>query len=505
MQDDQTKERVATGIRPLDERLGGLQPGGVYLLMGAPGPAKLVGVLQFLHTGLAAGERGLLLTSGDAEGILAVARAWGFDLAPAWRAGRLTILGFRDDFELRALRSVEPDAVLAELGRLAEGEYQRIAVDPGSMFLGTGVQSLLGRAFLGWARNHTATVCATLSSEGGVAELPGSGDWILQAVTGRILIEPRAPGLFQVSVDSALPVSGRGDEAVTVQLRPGRGLVVPDHFPNRRREDRTELDGHRLLLAVLDDEVPADLAGWARTAFHTDVVLGSLDAVARVEGETPYGGVVVFGGRERVGEAIQTCRALRPLTQAALVFAADDGVRSSDRIHLLEAGADDCLTGGLDFRELGVRLRQAMATTSRPQARPGRDTSSTDDPASPRGGVVDREAFGAELARRRTRADDGVFCLVSVPAGPLAVSRLEERLAREIRDEDGDLVSRETHRCLILLQGARDGQARSFLTRLRARLRDELGGAEIETVWACHPAHPDEVDALLEGRVGAGT
>jgi KaiC/GvpD/RAD55 family RecA-like ATPase len=109
---DTAVDLIPTGIGPLDERVGGLQPGGSYLIVGTPGPAKMVAAFQFLHTGLANGEPALLLSNADEEGALGVARAWGFDLETYWRDGSLSLLGFKDDFELRAIRSVEPEEVL---------------------------------------------------------------------------------------------------------------------------------------------------------------------------------------------------------------------------------------------------------------------------------------------------------------------------------------------------------------------------------------------------------
>jgi hypothetical protein len=163
---------VRSGIAPLDERLGGFIAGGSYLIVGSPGPAKSVAALHFLHAGAAMGERTLLLTASTPDEVLDGARAWGLELQPGWIEGALRILGFKDDFELRAVRSLEPDEVIAELDQLVGPEPVRIAIDPGSLFLGAGARSLLGSAFLAWARRHPATVCTTFSVDGDRAGLP---------------------------------------------------------------------------------------------------------------------------------------------------------------------------------------------------------------------------------------------------------------------------------------------------------------------------------------------
>ncbi|MGD2068517.1 MAG: ATPase domain-containing protein [Gemmatimonadota bacterium] len=501
MRDPETRETVSTGIAPVDERAGGLEAGGVYLLTGAPGPARLVAAVQFIEAGLRQGERCLLLASGDLRSTLDLARAWGFDLEPAWREGSLTLLGFQDDFEMRALRSVEPSRVLYELERLAGECPSRIAVHPGGLFLGRDTRNLLGRSFLAWAREQPATVCVTLPGE----EPDGAGssaDWIFQEVTGRLVFSRRGPRLFQIAMERNAPLDGRIAEAITVELRPEQGLVVPEEFPQRRREDRPGLDDERILVVVLDDEIPADLAAWARGSFTADIVRGPLEAVARMNGRSRHGGVVLYGGRATIGEVTRAVRAIRPLTRAALLFASDDAVRSSDRIRLLESGADDCLTGGLNFQELGVRLRQAMATTRRgtPEAR-GRDESRA--PATV-GGPVDRQTLAWEARRRAAEPDEAVFAVVALPARFLSVARLEEFLAAEIRDQEGDLVARDTDGCLLLLQGARPGQVEAFLDRVRTRLGSDLPEGRAGVSWACSPSDRAGVRAILEERMGVG-
>lgn len=500
MQDPETRETVSTGIAPVDERAGGLEAGGVYLLTGTPGPARLVAAVQFIEAGLRQGERCLLLASGDLRSTLDLARAWGFDLEPAWRDGSLTLLGFQGDFEMRALRSVEPAAVLSELERLAGDAPSRIAVHPGSLFLGRDTRNLLGRSFLTWAREQPATVCVTLpGDESGAAASP-SADWVSQEVTGRLVFSRRGPRLFQIVLERNTPLDGRAPEAITVELRPEQGLVVPDEFPRRRREDRPGLDEERILVVVLDDEIPADLAAWARGSFTADIVRGPLEAVARMNGKSRHGGVVLYGGRATIGEVTRAVRAIRPLTRAALLFASDDAVRSSDRIRLLESGADDCLTGGLNLQELGVRLRQAMASPRRSTPKESRG----DEPRAPAtvGGPVDRQTLAWEARRRAAEPDEAVFAVVTLPARFLSVARLEEFLAAEIRDQEGDLVARDTDGCLLLLQGARPGQVEAFLDRVRNRLGNDLPEGRAGVSWACSPSDRAGVRAILEERMG---
>ena len=356
---------IPTGIDALNRRLGGLEPGGVYLVSGTPGPAKLVSALQFLHVGLSRGERALLLTGVEAPGLLEVARAWGSRLDRAWEHGDLEIIGFRDDFELRVLRSTEPQDALEELARLVPEDVTRIAVDPGSMFLQTGGRSLLGRAFLDWARHHPATVWITLSVDN-EESLPSSAEWLLHATDGVFMLDRLPGGLYQILVQRSLPDVDDSDDPATLRLIPGVGLTEPEEAPSRRSTDRPVGDPDHLLVVSLGDALSPDLQTWAERRFSTEIVTDPLEAVTRLQGGYKPGSVLVLSSRQELKAALQTCRALRPLTGAAVVFASDDAIRSTDRVGLLDAGADDCLSGGIDVRELETRIEQSAAVGGKP-------------------------------------------------------------------------------------------------------------------------------------------
>lgn len=495
---------IPSGIAPLDDRIGGLQAEGTYLVVGAPGPEKMVAALQFVHAGVTAGEPSLLVTNSDAEGILSVAKAWGFDLQDAWLDGTLRIIGFKDDFELRAIRSIAPEEVVEELDLLVGPNVERIAVDPGAMFLTGGAKSMLGSTYLNWARDHAATVITTFSVDGGATSLPSSADWLVHATTGRLLFEKRNDGLCQVTVSKSVPVPGQREETVSLELNAGQGLVAPKSYPARRGVDRGGIDEDRLLLVSLGDSHASDLEAWATRAFETDVVSEPFDAVAKAQSDAKYGGVLIHSPRQRVRDAIQACMALRPLTRAAIVFASDDAVRSTDRIQILEAGADDCLSGGLDFRELGLRIKQSIATGAKPVLVDGSgDRASATEgltPAESDGGRVPRAVFIDEINRRAASPDLAFFCVLDVKSAAMSAAELEEALADQVRADEGDIVYGDTERCAVLLQGAREGQLGGFLRRLRSQLADRAGingDSDLAIDVLGHPKKSGEILALL--------
>ena len=508
-EDTAPPHRVPSGIGPLDRRLGGLEPGGSYLVVGTPGPAKMVAALQFVHAGVTSGEHALLLTNADAEAALGIARAWGLELEQAWTDGRLRIIGFRDDFELRALRSLEPGEVVEELDGLAGPDLARVAVDPGSLFLSSGARSLLGSTYLRWAREHAATVCTTFSVDGPAATLPSSADWLAHATTGSLVIEGRGDELFEITLRKSVPGPADSEDAVSVQLKPGAGLVLPEGLPARRGRDRPGVDENRLLLVSLGGAHAADIEGWAKASFTSDVVSEPFEAVARAQSDSSWGGILIHAPRARVREAVRACRALRPLTRAAIVFASDEAVRSTDRVQILEAGADDCLSGGIDFRELDLRIRQAIAAESKQVPKRGESKAGpapAGAPADESGGRVTAAGFRDQVARRAADPVQRFFCVLDVSSHAIETDRLEQLLAAQVRADEGDIVAARGDRCTVLLQGAREAQLGPFLERLNERLRDAANGKGHDTATRVtvlsHPADAQRIQDLVGSEVG---
>jgi DNA-binding response OmpR family regulator len=235
---------------------------------------------------------------------------------------------------------------------------------------------------------------------------------------------------------------------------------------------------------------------WAKRTFDTDIVCEPFEAVTRLQSGVKYGGVLVNASRKQIRAALQACRALRPLTRAAIVFASDDAVRSTDRIQILEAGADDCLSGGLDFRELGIRIRHSMATGAKPA--PEEDEAVT--PSSPAafvsiGKSVSTSQLAAEVERRAADPELAFFCVLEITTTTLDPIALEKALLNHVRHEDGDLVSTGDRGCIVLLQGARVSQIGPFLQRLEARVGRDAADLEIGVL--SHPVDRARIEMLI--------
>jgi circadian clock protein KaiC len=123
--------RVKTGIRGLDEILGGGLPSRrVHLIQGSPGAGKTTLALQFLLEGASHGERGLYISLSETrEEVHTVAASHGWDLdgITIFEASRL---GEEDENTLFDTSEVElgerMDAIVSEVARV---EPTRLVVD----------------------------------------------------------------------------------------------------------------------------------------------------------------------------------------------------------------------------------------------------------------------------------------------------------------------------------------------------------------------------------------
>jgi len=143
-------ERVSSGVKGLDEILGGGFPKGrTVLVVGSPGSGKTILATQFLRAGAANGERSIYITFDERpEQVKENASAFGWDLdrlegegkilfvdATPFRQGKSSSTGAFETRGSVTMQSVIPEVTLRGLvetvKRLAEEEgVTRLAVDP---------------------------------------------------------------------------------------------------------------------------------------------------------------------------------------------------------------------------------------------------------------------------------------------------------------------------------------------------------------------------------------
>ncbi|HSB11289.1 MAG TPA: response regulator [Blastocatellia bacterium] len=152
-----------SGIEPVDELLGGLERGKLYLVHGEASGRSLFGI-KFLIEGLKRNENGALVIRYSPEDAVRRFARVGYDCLEDVYSGRLVILEYSDDIiqKIGKLRELTP--VLRELEwLLGETHPKRLVFDPVTSVLSGTEGSIEARAieFSGWARSFGATVVLT--------------------------------------------------------------------------------------------------------------------------------------------------------------------------------------------------------------------------------------------------------------------------------------------------------------------------------------------------------
>ncbi len=458
--------RIQTGIEPLDRRTGGIRAGGVYVVAGVPGSGKLACVLQFINTGLVAGESAALLTGSHPEQVFEQSEHMGFHFEGAWKAGKLRMVGFTDNFERLLQRAADPDEVFQELAEAAGRDVARLGIDPGKPLWETRAGTALGNRFVHWAESSKATVWATLASD--LSDTVSSAtEWVLQTASGIFKIDRQPNGVHQLWIRRLSPPPD-SQSAISLELTPGKGLVQPSGRLDRRRTDAPAGAERRMLLLKLAATLPQEIASWASSQYEVVESDQPLALVARLQEGEPFGLVLIYVDRKRSTEAVDACRALRPLTSAPIILAADDRLRATDRTNALDAGANDFLSDNFSIVELASRIDRAVESTrGLPHTRRSRETPAAGSALA----ALSHEQFSATISRRLAAGDGSMFTLVIVEPGEGLADQVGSVLIEQVRWDVGDFVGRSGARFGVVLQGARPTQANAFFGRVRESLK----------------------------------
>jgi KaiC/GvpD/RAD55 family RecA-like ATPase len=489
---------VASGIRPLDYRLGGILPNRPYVISGNPGTGKSVSCLEFVQQGLEGGETVVLITHDDPADVMASAAFLGIDIERPLREERLILLRYQLDFVRRLGRATSADAVFVELRRhLAAFKPGRIAIDSIVPFLDGGAASTMAiYALIQFLDESQVTSLLTFPGD-----MAGLYDRRLEPLM------QRSAGVFHLTSDSErnhqLEVRKIRFEAasmvpVTFRILSGAGMVVLTDTDSNVSVVSDEIQ-HRLALVNMADPLPNELTNGLRHHFEVDVRTGIVSAFSDLVRDG-VGALLLNVRRDVIESALQLIRDLRHSNHSVpVVLITPYVLRSADRTRALRAGADDFLSSSMAPAELVARLQTIVKRghwhdlmSVAPE--PGMVLQPTSD-----GSIYVPMAGEALTKSVRGYLDRDVlpfFTLFLITPEKGDLNKLAKLALDIVRVESGDLVGVLGKRVITYLDSARPKDLASLKIRMREHaLRLGYGDIEIEALG--FPANEDAVRELL--------
>ena len=250
-----------------------------------------------------------------------------------------------------------------------------------------------------------------------------------------------------------------------------------------------------MALLRLAQQVPQEITIWARSQYEVVTEDQALRLVSRLQDGAAFGSILLYVDKKHAGEAIEACRAIRPLTAAPIIVAADDRLRALDRTAALDAGANDFLSDNFSLIELASRLERAtLAGRGLPSHR--QPPGEVEPPRAAE--MLGRAAFARAVDSRLGVPDRALFTLLIIRPPGEAGTRLGEVLLQQIRRELGDLVGETEGGYGVVLQGARPSQAGSFLDRVSAALKQfGMNGRELDVQVLSGATEADRIALVL--------
>lgn len=493
---------MVSGIKALDERLGGLVPGRAYVLSGAPGTGKTVACLEFIAAHLDDEKRAVMITHDDPSDLISEAQYLGIDLEKALADERLILLRYQLDFVRRYGRAASVDVVFEELRRLVGDEpLGRVVVDSIGPFLEGGPASGAG----------VSGLLQFLDSLGVTSLITYPGDF--SAAYDRRLesMMQRAAGIFHLSTDADR--TGRleirkvryqvpSTSPFHYRIEPGVGIVAIGDLRSRRASDLADDSRRKILVLDLTSSFPAELLHAVRAQYDVAVRTGVASSYSDLV--TGVGAVLIDVRRDSINDVLALVRELRRgLNRAPIILVTQFRMRSDDRARALRAGADDFISADLHPDEFLLRLAAAVrrghsATDASPEQPLVLQPSNGNGPAP----LIDtqfRDAVDEHLGRDRA----AFFTVVSIRplAGPL--DALVALALESVRVDGGDLVGVDGDHVMVYLHSARRKDVVPFIERLRAAA-SRAGCGDIAVDTAVYPVDAERVHELVHGTPAIG-
>ena len=492
---------IASGVSPLDERLGGFVPGRTYLVCGSPGAGKSVACLEFLNGALERGESAAILTHDDPQDLIAQAAFLGLDLDRPLREEQFVLIRYQLDFARRFSRQLSPDVAFDELRRLlGTRTHSRLAIDSIAPFLEAGAAAGAGIAgAMRFLDEYEATTMVTY---------PGD----LSAVYDRRL-EP----LLQRAA-AIVHFAAEGDRAGRIEIRkvrfpaastapiqfriaPGVGFVTAADRMRRRASDARGEGPARVLFLTLADDVPAELAAPLQRAYDLAVRRGVATAFHDLASDRTDA-ILIDVRRDTLDDALSLVRQLRSAGGLApIALVSRFTMRWHDRARALRAGADEFMAGDFHPEELRMRVESLLRRGHHAAPLPAEPEDETAVVRQPTGGgalptPLDEDGFRRVLRVHMAEDRLPLFTVVSArPAGG-DTGRLSEVALRCVRVDSGDLVGVLDGRVAIYLHSARRKDVARFVERLRESW-NRTAQEDLELDVASYPTDDAKVTSMF--------
>jgi CheY-like chemotaxis protein/KaiC/GvpD/RAD55 family RecA-like ATPase len=255
-----------TGIAPIDDQVGGLCRGRVYLGQGGVGGGKSVLAVQFLHRALERGEGAVLVTTDRVDTVLYVGNSVGLDLQPHVRSGKLVVVGLAERFEYALETREDVVALAGEIASYAaECGATRIAVNSILTILCSAPRLVLSAPLMtdlvdGLERSGSTTLILADDPVTPQEELAMA--YLKRTSFGTIVLSPEKHGRGSgvLKLDRMHGVAAAGD-GLPFRIAFGTGLVTVDPAATPHVYD--ELDELRRRVAIEMAASEGDVTGLA--------------------------------------------------------------------------------------------------------------------------------------------------------------------------------------------------------------------------------------------------
>lgn len=485
----------STGMEALDSRLGGIEDGGLFLVLGEEGVGKSVLGLHFLVAGLYNRERCLLVSDADPTEIDGRGLYIGFSPGNLSQHPDLTLVNISDavrDGGGAPGRHPPVEALRRLLADRNGNGYSRVVIDDLNAFLET-------------SHTPTATTSAAVDMLRGTAV----SSYVIVSTTDEAAPDAEVLDTLSSTASAVLELqrTGRGRRRFAFRevrqqsfstdpflytLRSGGGFS--EDLPAYDRQVAHDL---RKKVVILDEAgvVAPEVLKALSTSFEV-VRFADLDRSLPKLLEANYGVLVIGVDPYDSERAFNLTYTLRKAGNGApiLFVSPSKGLRSMTRSRGLRIGGDDFLLSELPAAEIVERIRVTAHRGHHRRngsVRPDRQLQPRNDDGEVR--PMRSDEFHNSLEELIGEAPTPFFALaVLVPGNGSSPSQLWAAVRSQLRLDDGDLVAILPDGRLAVVINQVDSQlANRVLSRIR-RAAPVLADSESPTLFTS-PLQEQEV------------